>query len=400
MFLCRLDLRRCYLVLCWLCGPALALAAGSSSEPTDAARVWAGQLEVLAQAGPGCAPTSQLPLLVPVHLLMARDADGSERGYVWGAMQAAELRSTSTAEVFSIRMLPFGSLNHGELTLRRSATAIEGTWAESAGRAGKNDCLYTQARLALHPVAAPAAAALQAYAQGAQAIYRRMEDDGRNGAWTPAALQTVLALGARWAGNPLADGALAQAYLDLGEALWLQRRKPEAALLMRLANQLYRVHANTQAEEVALGLDREASLLRSLRRWREAEKLYRDAQQILAQQERANTAAAAIVHNNHASLLLRQRKYQDAMREYARALDIDEARGAGATELAVSMNNLAGTFERLGQIEAAAALYRRALERLGKEGQDGSEMATLIRNQLTALDAHKPGSKGAHGVGI
>ena len=366
----------------------VALASKNS-----AVRVWSGQLEVQTQSGTGCNASQVVPYKLPIHLTIERTASGGDQVFVWGAMQPATLVPKEVLNderrTFSIHFLPLNEADHGAVTFLLEGKALDGSWAETPNNAGKNACMFTQARMHAIELSSVDAQPLAEFSHNAQLIYQLINAQSRDAIWSVKDLQTLLQHGERLVANPLANTAIAQAYLDVGESLWLQNRKTEAAQVMRLANRIYATNADGQFEYVALGLGREASLLRSMRRANDASQLYMQAQKLLLTNGKTQSAAAAILHNNYASLLLLQGNYKGALQEYTRAFEVDELRGAGATELALSMVNLGETFASMGQSDAAVRLLQQGLDRLVKVGKQDSDIGKLIKSRLTDLEVHR-----------
>ena len=355
-------------------------------------QVWSGQLEVLEQSGPGCKSAEKLPRSLAVHLAIERNAEGTEQVFIWGAMQPAVLMPKSGQSTFDIRLQPLGTSEQGTVTLIREGAKLDGTWSEVPLRVGQNGCVFTHARIRALELTPDVAQPLAEYARNAQRTYSQINAQGLLGSWPAQDLQTLLQQGEYFVVNKHTDASLAQAYLDVGESLRMQKRKNDAALVMRIANRIYAAHAAGQTEYVALGLGREASLLRSMRHIEEAQQLYQQAQQLLLVNGQSQSAAAAVLHNNYASLLLMQGNFKGALHEYTRAFDVDEVRGASASDLALSLLNLGETFESLGQTDAAVRLLQQGLDRLTKVDKIDTDLGKLIKSRLAALSARMHGS--------
>lgn len=153
----------------------------------------------------------------------------------------------------------------------------------------------------------------------------------------------------------------------LGHALRAAGRPQEARpVLVQALEEAERAHG-ASALETAAPLANLAGVFFDEAQYDAAAPLLRRAQAILAAHPDADPALASTVNNNYANILRGQGYLDQAERHYRLALAADEARGARASELAVTHENLSGVLraqgrfgESVGHQALAVTLYRLA----------------------------------------
>jgi CHAT domain-containing protein/tetratricopeptide (TPR) repeat protein len=197
-----------------------------------------------------------------------------------------------------------------------------------------------------------------------------------------AALDTLRAAGGD---RSLEAGELSDALL-IALARGGKASAPDAAVLAEQAVDIKREVLGPRHPSVATSLDNAGWLHFVRGEYERAGELYADALAILdsaAAADPEHRVALATVHSHLGPLNQELGQFSTARSHYERALDtFIDALGPGASQVAMSRNNLATLLVKVGDYTPALALYRESLTSL--EGQLGSEhplIATSKHNQ-------------------
>lgn len=358
------------------------LALAPLCAPAAVAQAWAGQLEVLRQAGQGCAASPPAPHAVEVQ---AMELDG---GYlVWGAMQTMQLVPSAAPGAAHRLESPAGSSPQGRAQLTSSEEELQALWQEDGGPGGAG-CSYAEARLRLRRVAEPA----RQVEIGQYGQYLRQLHIGHAAlllAVTPAQAtapaQALAALAAQLPPAHDADKAIAQLFIEAGEHLTALRQRPQALGLLRAASTLYRRHAADYPEDAAMAFAAEARLLYRAGGMAAAQPLVDEAAALLRRHDRSDGAAASSLWSMLGAWQLRGGDAHAALATFAQAVRADEARGAVPRELAMSLSNLGAAMKALGQDAAALQVWRRALALAESSGEPAQSLVEIIRDHISQL---------------
>lgn len=120
--------------------------------------------------------------------------------------------------------------------------------------------------------------------------------------------------------------------------------------------------------------------------WQLIVPVYKEMLKILEGKLGAEHSNVAMTLNNLAGLYRHMGYYEKALPLYQRALDIREkAFGPDHSDVATTLNNLAGLYRRIGDYKQALPLYQRALDIGEKVLGPQHPSVAAIRNNLAAL---------------
>ncbi|HPN95129.1 MAG TPA: tetratricopeptide repeat protein [bacterium] len=165
----------------------------------------------------------------------------------------------------------------------------------------------------------------------------------------------------------------------------------DAAVLLASARKIFQKLPNT-AECVAARIDSDislASILDMRGRWEEADKLCREAAELLQRTGVSHPRGAALARIGMGTFLTHMKKYEDAAVELSRAVEIAE-KNNDIFALCVAQYNLGLALSKRGSDEKGTKLFEEALDMLSTslpDDADAKRLMALIRNQLGFISA-------------
>lgn len=337
----------------------LALACiTAAAQALAAPRVFEGRLEVRTQQGAACPASQALPYSIPVQ---ARVDDGPSGLVVWGAMAPALVDIASRGADHPIDFLG-QSASRGSVALRWNDDDAQGAWREQPPADGTG-CSFTEATLHLQPLSGAATAAageIGEFLSGMFSAERELHAAASRPAMK-AATDRMRELARRLPAASDADAGIADTLLVAGRFALALRPREHALPLFAAASTLYRRHAAEKPEDAALGLLQEARAQRRVAGPPAGEPLLREALDILQRSGHDGGPAASSAHALQGVWSLAAGRADEAASAFGRAADIDERRGAPATERVIALSNLGAALLQGGRPSSAMQILRRAL---------------------------------------
>jgi len=373
-------------------------AAGPSSARMGSATAWAGELHVLAEAGPACASKDRSPASVgtrlPIHIVALPgthedDVASDRRSHVaWGQFQAVILNAPVGTSVIEGRPLAAGAGWTVTVDFRSHAgdDVLRGTWREAATGTPEG-CLFDQAQFELRRITDPAQVA-QAVAR-AQALVDLHAFLGAIGrartadAWRDATAALLKA----YPPNMLEDAAdreIATLLLQEARTGWALGQRSAAAVLASRSVAMFRSLGPGEAASAARAMRREAGMLRRLAGPQVGHARLSEAVEWLAQHGLSDSEDMADLLGAQGAWLLQDGELDAARNTFARAARLEFSRPASARRQAVALHNWAAALQEARLSDEASALWLRALALLADTSDPADRALERLIEQALA----------------
>jgi tetratricopeptide (TPR) repeat protein len=191
------------------------------------------------------------------------------------------------------------------------------------------------------------------------------------------------------------DPLVAESLLNLA---WLLHGVGDYAVALERAREAVDVQRRADVDAVlrAEGLSTEAEMLRHLREYDEAERLFREA---LAIQRKSGDKHVLYSLTNFANLLRERKQYDEADRLYREAIELRRAlSGDNHPSLVVALHNLASVQRMRGDYAQAEELYREALDIERSAFGDENPMEAFTLTSLALALAEQSEYEEAEGL--